>query len=261
MAELQDFELWPLTRPVDDTTTSTPGVVGPYSVGRPGQIGSVIGFWTDDARAGRKQTLQIDGVKNTPAVIPLEEWKNGDKLYWHQAGGVVTKQPTDAWLGWAAQVSGTTDIVKAAGAQAVNGYLMLRPGPTRDDSVLVTFDAGLVATLLTAAGPSMLVRNYSADSLAFPKQGTVAAQIIGGTFWHDGNLTPGTATLSLGTTAGGVDIMAATDLTTLIALGDEYTENELTLAAPLIEAPAVWLTVTVADITAGKFRIRLTNGW
>lgn len=259
MAELQDFGLWPLTRDVTSTTTSTPGVVGPYSAGRPGQIGSVLGFWTDDARNGRKQTLQIDGVKNTPAVFPLDEWRNGQKLYWNQSSGVIATLPTDAWFGWAAQVSGGTDIVKASGAGAVNGYVMLRPGPTRDADFSATFDHALQSAILIQDA-QFLARNYSTDSLAIPKEGTVPAQVISGTFWHDGNVAvSGAATIALGTTPGGVDIMAATLVTTLVALGNAYTENAITLATAEVTSPAVYMTVAAADITAGRFRFRLEN--
>lgn len=251
-----------LTRFVkNDADVAVKDVFGPSSVGHFGQIGNQLGVWSDDSRKNVNQTLLLDTRQSTFAVFLAEVMNNGQDVYWHDASSVFTTLKTDARIGWAIaehNFEETYPVVKTNTQPDV--YIRVSRGRRDADSV-VTLSAALQLAILTAAAPTLLLRNYSTDLLAIPKEGTVPAQFISGTFWHDGNVAvSGAATIALGTTPGGVDIMAATLVTVLVALGAAFTENAITLAAAApIAAPAVYMTVAAADITAGKFRFRLEN--
>lgn len=218
------------------------------------RLGDLVGFRATPEETERPNVLFTDAVFITNEVIAAEQWNVGQSIY-RSAAGVYTTMQTGAFVGVAAfnGAAPSSGIVKAV--DQIDGWVFQKQAGGSSADVLHAYDFALTPTEgLIAGGPGLdgryLLRSYSPD-----------AQIISGWFKHNGSVAPGGATIQLGTVADPDAIMVATDITTLVALGAAFKENPITIVGGgPVPAPEVVMTVTVTDLTAGKFQFFLKNG-
>jgi len=216
------------------------------------QVGALLGFVANQGDAGDLQVVLTRGQSLTAQVVAAETIPLGTPLYWHEFEQVCSIRESDAFLGWAARdaIEDTSGLAKKAGETTVSVILASARRAARFLEVL-----DFAAVGAPAAQGSYTLRDYLTETGA---PGQVLSPIY---LTHDGLLAPGAAVIEIGTVADPDAFLVATDLTTILAGGvaGEEVSYALPAAATVLPADEIVLTITVADITAGKLRIRMEN--
>lgn len=202
---------------------------------------------TTSVAADKRNVILTDvrSLIQSADMVASEVWVPGQEVFLYEADGLarVTAEATDVPFGVA-------DADKAADQDNVMVAVKhsLRDG--REFAITIDFAAmdelGIDGTYV--------LRDF------LPEGGARWAYEGGLFLQHDGNLAPGTATISIGDGSGANDqVLAATTLAAIQALGQPHTP----IAQAIASAPApvqlgqVAITIALGPVTAGRLTIRL----
>jgi hypothetical protein len=214
---------------------------------------------TEDFFAEGDPQSNLRHVRNhTFEVIPAEAWKNGQRLYYQEAGQVFTAQETDAFVGFAQRnAPDTGDVLNQAKKAAETSGWVTTVGAARAKGTTLSVDFALQPTLgLIAGGPASdgryTLRDYSTEP-------TTLAWFSAVYLTYFGTLAAGGATIEIGTTADPDKFLTAIDFTAIMAAAVEGERKlyPLPAAATVLPGSEVVLTVSVADATTGTLRLEL----